>query len=178
MLLDVVLGSKVTVKTMRCLFREPYRERFFKELLKEAGVGAGPLSGSLRGLVDQGIIGERVIGRQHFYKANLENPLARSLFDLFTTERKLEVPANLRIALEEFVSKLTAGSRENLLSVVLFGSVAAGKATPESDLDVLLIFGERPKQIEEVHGQLDSVSRFYGTLVQEHILTKNEFLER
>jgi len=177
MLLDEVLGSKVTVKALRSLLRQPYRERFFKELVKDTHVGVGPLTKNLRELVGRAIVEERVVGRQHFYKANLENPVARSLFDLFTLERRLEIPANLRTALEEFVNKLRAESKETLLSVVLFGSVATGKAKPESDLDILLIFNERPKQDKEIRAKLDSVSRFYETLAQEHIMTKSEFLE-
>lgn len=177
MLLDEVLGSKVTVKALRSLLRQPYRERFFKELVKDTRVGVGPLTKNLRELVGRAIVEERVVGRQHFYKANLENPVARSLFDLFTLERRLEIPANLRTALEEFVNKLRAESKEILLSVVLFGSVATGKAKPESDLDILLIFNERPKQDKEIRAKLDSVSRFYETLAQEHIMTKSEFLE-
>jgi len=177
MLLDAILGSKVTIKTLRSLLTQPSRERFFRELAKEAGVGLGPLAGSLRELVKSEIVKERIVGKQHFYRANLENPVARSLFDLFTLERRLEIPVNLRAALEEFVNRVRAESKENLLSVVLFGSVATGKAKPESDLDILLIFNEHPKQDNEIREQLDSVSRFYETVAQEHVLTKNEFLE-
>ena len=177
MLLDAILGSKVTIKTLRRLLTHPSRERFFRELAKEAGVGLGPLTESLRELVKSEIVEEQIVGKQHFYRANLENPVTRSLFDLFTLERRLEIPSNLRTALEEFVNRLRAESKDNLLSVILFGSVATGKAKPESDLDILIIFNERPKQDKEIREQLDSVSRFYETVAQEHVLTKNEFLE-
>jgi len=92
-------------------------------------------------------------------------------------ERALEIPVKLRTALEEFVAKLKTESKGNLLSVVLFGSVATGRATPESDLDLLLIFNDSPKDAKEIRTQLDSVSGFYDTLAQEHIMTRNEFLE-
>lgn len=177
MLLERVVGSKVAVKTLRSLLRRPYRERFFKELVKEVGVGVGPLSRTLKVLVAEGIVEERIVGKQHFYKANLENSLTISLFDLFGVERKLEIPANLRVALEEFVAKLRSQSKENLLSAVLFGSIAAGYARRGSDLDLLLVFNEAPKQTAETRSQLDSVTRFYQVLVQEHIFTRNEFLE-
>jgi len=178
MLLDEVLGSRVTVKALRVLLRQPYRERFFKELVKDTRVGVGPMTKSLRKLVERGVVEERVVGRQHFYKANLKGPLARELFHLFTMERRLEIPANSRAAIEEFVNKLRAELKENLVSIVLFGSVAAGRAKPESDFDILLILNERPEQSKEIHARLGFVSRFYETLAQEHVLTKSEFLER
>ncbi len=177
MLLDAVLGYKVAIKALRSLLRRPYRERFFRELVKEVGVGVGPLRRAVKVLVDQAIIGERIVGKQHFYKANFENMLTRSLFDLFTLERKLEIPANLRTALEEFLARLRKQSKENLLSVMLFGSVATGAATPESDLDLLLIFNEPPLEINDARSQLDTVTRFYQVMVQEHTFTRNEFLE-
>jgi predicted nucleotidyltransferase len=177
MLLDTVLGSKVAIKTLRSLLRRPYREWFFKELVKEVGVGVGPLANTMRELVARGIAEQRVVGKQHFYKANLENSLAKSLFDLFGMERKLEIPVNLRTALEEMIGRLTSDFENKLRSAILFGSVAAGTAGPESDLDLLLVFDESPKQIKEIQAQLDSASRFYEVLAQEHILTRNEFLE-
>lgn len=177
MLLDAMLGSKVAVKTLRTMLRRPYREWFLTELVREVGVGVGPLMKSLKELVARGVTQERIVGKQHFYKPNLENQVTRSLFDLFTMERRLQIPAKLRTALEEFVTKLRTESKENLLSVVLFGSVATGRATPESDLDLLLIFNDSPKDDKEIRTQLDSVSGFYDTLAQEHIMTRNEFLE-
>jgi predicted nucleotidyltransferase len=176
MLLDTILGSKVAIKALRCLLRRPYREWFFKELVKDLGVGVGSLGRTLKELIARGVVQERTIGRQHFYKANLENSLARSLFDLFTAERRLEIPANLRTALEEMIGRLTSDSMDSLRSAILFGSAAVGTAGPESDLDLLLVFDESPRQIKELRTQLDSVSKFYGVLAQEHVLTKNEFL--
>jgi len=177
MLLDTILGSKVTIKALRCLLRRPYREWFFKELVKDVEVGVGSLGRTLKELVARGVVQERVVGRQHFYKANLENLLARSLFDLFAAERRFEIPVNLRTALEEMIGRATGDSKDNLRSAILFGSAAVGTAGPESDLDLLLVFDESPRQIKELRTQLDSVSKFYGVLAQEHVLTKNEFLE-
>jgi predicted nucleotidyltransferase/uncharacterized protein (UPF0332 family) len=175
--LDAILGSKVTVKALRNLLRRPYQERFFKELVKEVGVGVGPLSSALKLLVSQDLVEEKVVGKQHFYRANLQNPFTRSLYNLFGVERKLGIPGNLRTALDELVTKLRGHSRGNLLSAVLFGSVATGKSTPESDLDLLLVFNGVPPQTEEIRSQLDSVSKFYQVLIQEHSFTRHEFLE-
>jgi len=175
--LDRILGSKVTVRTLRSMLRRPYQERFFKELVKEVGAGVGPLSSTLGALVAHGIVEEKTVGKQHFYKANLQNSLTRSLYDLFSVERKLDIPENLRAALDEFVSNLRRRSKENLLSVVLFGSVATGKEKAGSDLDLLLVFNGTRARPGEIRSQIDSLSKFYQVLVQEHSFSRNEFLE-
>jgi len=175
--LDAILGSKVTVRTLRSLLRRPYQERFFRELVKEVGVGVGPLSSALKALVAYGLVEERIVGKQHFYKANLQNSLTMSLYDLFGVERKLDIPGNLRAALDEFVSKLRGQSKENLHSAVLFGSVATGRAKAGSDLDLLLVFNGTQARPGEVRSQIDSLGKFYQVLVQEHSFSRSEFLE-
>ena len=40
-----------------------------------------------------------------------------------------------------------------------------------------MIFNDSPKDNKEIRAELDSVSEFYDTLAQEHIVTRNEFLE-
>jgi len=172
-----ILGSKVAIRTLRSLLRKPYQERFFKELVKEVGVGVGPLSSTLRALVAHGLVEEKMIGKRHFYKANLQDSLGRSLYDLFSIERKLDIPGNLRAALDEFVSKLRNQSEEKLLSAVVFGSVATGRAKAGSDLDLLLVFDRAATRSGEVRSQIDSLSKFYQIIVQEHSFSRNEFLE-
>jgi uncharacterized protein (UPF0332 family)/predicted nucleotidyltransferase/DNA-binding HxlR family transcriptional regulator len=172
-----ILGSKVTIRTLRNLLRRPYQERFFKELVKEVGVGVGPLSSTLRALVAQGVVEEATIGKQHFYKANMQNSLTKALYDLFTVERRLDIPGNLRTALDEFILKLRSQSKENLLSVVLFGSVATGTAKAGSDLDLLLVFNNIAVMPNEMRSQTDALNRFYQVTVQEHSFGRSDFLE-
>jgi len=172
-----VLGSKVTIRTLRNLLRRPYQERFFKELLKEIGVGVGPLNSALKALTAKGIIEERTVGKQHFYKADLQNSLTRSLYDLFSVERKLEIPGNLRAALDEFVSQMRRESKEDLLSIVLFGSVATGLEQAGSDLDILLIFNNADSTSRDFRSQIDTLTKFYQVSVQEHTFSRNDFLE-
>ena len=45
-------------------------------------------------------------------------------------------------AVEEFVKKATQRYGERIRSVTLFGSVARGKATEESDIDILVVIDE------------------------------------
>nr|MDO8082797.1 nucleotidyltransferase domain-containing protein [Candidatus Freyarchaeota archaeon] len=49
------------------------------------------------------------------------------------------VPAEYRGLLEDYVSHILLHFGDRLRSVCLFGSVARGEATPESDIDVLVI---------------------------------------
>ncbi len=48
-------------------------------------------------------------------------------------------PLNKRLALTEFVTQLRHGLSDHVVDVRLFGSEARGDATPESDIDVLVV---------------------------------------
>lgn len=56
-----------------------------------------------------------------------------------------EVNHALRAAAERYADLLRAALRDNLVSVVLFGSVARGEARPESDIDLLVIAETLPE---------------------------------
>jgi predicted nucleotidyltransferase len=45
----------------------------------------------------------------------------------------------------EYAARLQEGLGGNLVSVVLFGSVARGEATPNSDLDLLIVMEDLPR---------------------------------
>ncbi len=51
---------------------------------------------------------------------------------------------SLSSLLEEIKERTVEYYKDNLVSLVVFGSVARGKATPESDIDLLIILKEKP----------------------------------
>ncbi len=51
---------------------------------------------------------------------------------------------SLEELLEEIKEKALNHYGENLVSLVIFGSVAKGKATPESDVDLLIVLENKP----------------------------------
>ncbi len=53
--------------------------------------------------------------------------------------------------LEEIKEKATQHYKDRLLSLVVFGSVAKGKATPESDVDLLIVLEDKPKSSYETY---------------------------
>lgn len=52
-------------------------------------------------------------------------------------------------ALEDFAQKVRAALGEQLLSLKLFGSKATGRATPDSDIDVLVVVREGSVKTED-----------------------------
>ena len=85
--------------------------------------------------------------------------------------------------LNEFVEKCKKKFGKNLVSIVLFGSYARGKARETSDIDVLVIakklpsnVWERDKIIEEIVMRKEN-SFFYGLLTSYKIIYKKKFFQ-
>ena len=104
------------------------------------------------------------------------------------TEKLDVIPSEYRELLREYCSALQKHFGERLASVCIFGSVASGKATPESDIDALVVVdglsldvGSRIKETSDLHAQLRRTEGYKhlrklrrSALISEILLTPSE----
>lgn len=64
----------------------------------------------------------------------------------------------LQEILNKLASSLLALYGTKLKSIILYGSVARGTATSESDIDILLLVDEQPEKLKNYEEQLTDVS--------------------
>lgn len=84
-------------------------------------------------------------------------------------------PAELQ-ALESFKAALGRLLGSNLLSLRLFGSQARGEQTEESDLDVLVLVGEKDRALcRRIVEESLEVDLAYGTNLAPVILSAEEY---
>ena len=72
--------------------------------------------------------------------------------------------APVRSILEELKNLLLPVFGERLQQVVLFGSVARGQETEDSDVDVLVVLNDVPAYAQDLRGALVAVSRLADRL--------------
>jgi predicted nucleotidyltransferase len=94
----------------------------------------------LNRLVRQGVVTRRAAGRANLYALNRQHLAAPAI----------EALAHLRQTLVERLRELVAGWQVEPATAVIFGSVARGEDTPDSDLDLLLI---RPAGVDADDGR-------------------------
>ncbi len=78
---------------------------------------------------------------------------------------------DLKKLLQELQITATRHYKDNLISLVVFGSVAKGKATPESDIDLLVILKEKDK------GSYKTYMDFYENVIPEELYTEEDALK-
>ena len=172
------LFSSSGVDILRVLCMAPYKEFYLRELAKESKTSPAHTSRILNNFLKHNIVKKRKAGRQDFYRIDLEKQLAAYIFNLFHLERRLSLPAEFRAAMEEFCTRLKEKSGKDIISIILFGSVAKGKAGSESDLDILVISKKPEKTKDLTRDALQDISWFYGRQVEDHVHSMEGFDSR
>lgn len=129
--LEEVLGTKVPWRVLRILLRRPYLTFTPTALAEGLGTSRASVLRGLKPLVVAGVV--RADGGR--YRVNAEQPLAKALWRLFVLERVRNMQPEFGNAVELFFSAV-----EQQVSVfIVFGSVARGLATAESDIDIAVV---------------------------------------
>lgn len=123
------LFSKVQQRVLALLFAQPERSFYTSEILRHVDSGVGAVDRELNRLQRCGLVTAEWVGNQKHYRANKEAPVFEDLRGL------LEKTVNVTEPLKRSFGRHANGIR----SAFVFGSVAKGSDTADSDIDILVI---------------------------------------
>jgi DNA-binding transcriptional ArsR family regulator len=158
--LATLIGSKTRAEIFRLLFQRADTELYLRELQRRSGLSIRPVQQELRKLAQIGLVKLRNDGNRIYYGANAEHPLFPEIRGI------VEKTSGISSSLE------TALAGPDIEVAFIFGSVAAGKARPNSDLDLFVIgdIGLR-KLVKRLSGMSERV----GRVINSHVMTREEF---
>ncbi|MDX6649573.1 MAG: hypothetical protein QOJ97_1524 [Solirubrobacteraceae bacterium] len=123
-----IFRSDLQARLLTILLLEEGEPLSTPELARRTGASGASLHRELRRLQDAGVIERDAVGRTQRYRAAQGSPLHRALRELVT--RTMGVEATLRAGLE---------SLAGVEAAAIFGSWAAGRVAPDSDIDLLVV---------------------------------------
>ncbi len=123
------LFTPVQQRVLGLLFGQPERRFQSAQIIRLAQSGTGAVHRQLRRLERAGLVTVTRVGNQRHYQANRDSPIFADLHGLITRTTGLVGP--LRESLEGLGARITAA--------FVFGSVAAGRDTASSDIDLMVI---------------------------------------
>jgi predicted nucleotidyltransferase len=143
--LDAILGTRTKVRLLRALvpIDRPVSGR---EATRLAGVSHYGI-GSLDDLAALGIVRRDEGAGQHLYTFNRQHSLAPAVLALFDAER--DRTARMFDRLASIVDR--AGG---VVAAAVFGSAARGEATPQSDLDLIVVAAEE-EEVRDIGDALE-----------------------
>ena len=130
--LSEVLFSKTQRRILGFLFGQPEKSFYSKEIVDLAGVGTGTVHRELEKLSGCNLLTVKRIGNQKHYQANPASPIFEELQGIVRKTFGLADP--LRVALGPYIDKIKVA--------FIYGSIAKGTDTTESDIDLMLISDE------------------------------------
>lgn len=123
------LFTRTQQQVLGLLYGQPQRSFYLKEVLRLTEMGVATIKRELERMRDAGILTMTQIGNQHHYQANSQCPIYDELLGI--VKKTFGVAGVLRLALEPLA--------EQIELAFVFGSVASGKETASSDIDLMVI---------------------------------------
>jgi predicted nucleotidyltransferase len=168
--LDDVFSNPNHVRVLRHLILYPSPVITGRGLARELGMSHVTCIRSLNALASLGIVNQKTVGTSTVYELPADSVVVtRILKPAFEEESKL---------LEGLASTLLEGIRSKVLSAYLFGSVARGDDTTESDVDILLVLkqGADKKAVENrLAGNSSAAYRLYRVGINVITYAYDEF---
>jgi predicted nucleotidyltransferase len=130
--LSNALFSKVQQRVLALIFGHSDRSFYTSEIVRSIRSGTGAVERELSRLQRSGLISVERIGNQKHYRANHQSPIFEELQSLVLKTVALTEP--LRRALQPYSDKIDAA--------FVYGSVAKGTDTAQSDIDLMVIGDE------------------------------------
>jgi DNA-binding transcriptional ArsR family regulator len=167
--LNDVLGNRTQVKVLRLLTRTRSAHTG-RELARLIGQSHNSTRFALEELERNGLIVKLQAGRSNLYSLDEDNILIREiLLPAFKLEERL---------LDEVAMILSREIGNELLDIILFGSIAKAEESSHSDMDLVLVFkdGVNPKDVEDTVAEASLlIAKMFGNQVSPVLITKAEF---
>jgi predicted nucleotidyltransferase len=160
------LFSQVQLRVLSLLIGQPDRSYQVTEVIALAGSGRGAVQRELEKLADAGILNLSVSGNRKIYQANRQSPIFEELHGLILKTVGLLEP--LRKALKPYRPKIDAA--------FVYGSVAQGKDTAKSDIDLMIIGHELA--YSEAYAALQKAEKILLRPVNPTLMTSIEWKQK
>jgi len=162
-ILAELLSSRVRAEVFRLLFGVKESELHGRELARRSGVNESALRQELRKLKRLGLVRARRAGNRVYYRSNTDHPLYLEIHRLVLKTG----------GLVDVIGEALKGARIKVAFV--FGSVADGKATVSSDVDLMVVGS---LGLRELTSLLAGTAEKLGREINPHVLTEVEYQER
>jgi len=155
--------NKNVIKILEVLKKEKI---YFSQIYEKTGIKSkNNLLKNLNLMVNLGVLKKDEAKGNTFYNINYENNIALILLQLINTINFQKLPFERRKAVEELINETKP------ILAILFGSTAKGNFKKQSDLDILIVYNERIKEIDK---KVKEISSRYGLKINPVIIKFSE----
>jgi predicted nucleotidyltransferase len=129
------IATKNTIKVLRFLTTKPYLTFGLTELSEELRISKSNVLRILEVLCGCNLIIAQKSGKKKVFRINSEKDIIKLLWNLFMSEMRYNLPTSFKNVIDLFYEQV----KNDVELFILFGSVAQGLATEESDIDICVV---------------------------------------
>ena len=123
------LFTKTQQRVLGLLYGKPDTRFYTNEILRLAEMGRGTITRVLDGFVSSGVLLSFKEGNQRYYQANSQNPIYNELVSIV---RKT-------FGITDVMGAALSSVSEQIVLAFVYGSIAKGEDTANSDIDLMVI---------------------------------------
>ena len=159
------------IRIFQAFMEKPHKEMTYREIKEYCREKSNSIiqKAVIKFLADELIL-KREVGNIILYRANLDNTLVFSYFDILAKEK---LPKAVKLCLKIIKEEV---SDMAFVSIVLFGSYAESKHTEKSDLDIALFVGSGEDK-RKCRLAIKSAGLKCVLAIDAHVFTQDELLE-
>jgi len=166
-----IFGSKAKIRVLRTLARHSKRVFTVRELARFSGLSHPEVSKVVKELERRGLAEVQTLGRAYSVRLNRESYIFKSVIEpLFAAER--DTVRALVSTIKPFFDD------DRISSVAIYGSVARGSEGRKSDVDLLVIAGDKELANERVARANDKTLSRFGLALSPLVQDENRFARR
>jgi len=160
------LFSQVQLRVLTLFIGQPDRTYQISDVIQLARSGRGAVQRELEKLTAAGILTLSISGKRKSYQANRTSPIFNELYRLIMKTVGMVEP--IRNALEPF--------RQNIELAFVHGSVARGKDTAKSDIDLVVFANDLG--YSEIYGALQKAEKILMRPINPAVTTVQEWRQK
>ncbi len=157
-----ILGNRTSVRILEALFENPIKSFKETELIQTAKTGKGSAATAINKLIKGNILLEERAGKTKNISLNFRSEAVFLLKNLFDQKKLSLFPRNKLAAMLLFKQQ----TRQKVRLMAAFGSCAAGTATKESDIDILVVASE------DISKERAKAEELFGERINLHSYTE------
>ena len=166
-LIELILGKKNNIKVLRHLIKHKNWQFNITELAKDININKGILSRLINNLEKENIIKVNRKGKIKIFSINKGNLFIQEvIIPIFEKEDTFYY--NI---LNKFVKKI----KNNVISIIAYGSVVSGEIKLTSDIDILIIINKKNKILEEKTNKIKKEFLENDLLLRVDLINISEF---
>lgn len=151
-------------KVLGLFYVQPEKSFYINEILRLTGMGVHTIKRELDRMTAAGIISMTKIGNQHHYQASTECPIYHELLSI----------AKKTFGAADVIKRALSPITEQIAWAFIFGSVASGKETSASDIDLMIIGNV---DFTEVVRLLYPVQKSLGREINPKVYSSEEWMQ-